>query len=148
MTPATELWAHSAEELRAGCATRAFSPPEVIDVVARRIEREQLRAGFGQLLGDGAFLVTPVAAEQPVTIASERARDRSGARFRSQVLPYTTPHDLVGFPSCAVRCGFDSRGLPVGLQVSASPWRDWEVIDLVEALWDATADVQARWPGV
>ncbi len=39
MRPATELWAQSAEELRAGYATRAFSPPEVIDALSRRIER-------------------------------------------------------------------------------------------------------------
>ncbi len=114
--------------------------------VAAAVQREQIRSDFGGLLSDGAYLVTPVAAVSPVSIASELAGGEAGADFRRQVLPYTSPHDLVGLPSCAVRCGFDEAGQPVGIQFSAAPWRDWDVIALVKAFWEATSSVQARWP--
>ncbi len=110
------------------------------------VAREQIRSDFGRLLQDGAYLLTPIAAASPPTIQSELARDESGPDFRSQVVPYTSPQDLVGLPSCAVRSGFDEAGRPIGMQFSAAPWRDWKLLALVSAFWEATSDVQARWP--
>ena len=39
-------------------------------------------------------------------------------------LSYTSPYNLTGWPSVVVRGGTSSEGLPIGVQVIASPWRE------------------------
>jgi aspartyl-tRNA(Asn)/glutamyl-tRNA(Gln) amidotransferase subunit A len=101
--------------------------------------RERLRAGFGRLLHDGALLVTPVSAVSPPT-------PDDTATLRSTVMPYTMPQNMTGFPSVAVRAGFDQHGLPIGIQITAPPWREADALRAARALYDATPEVQSRWP--
>lgn len=136
--------AHYGPDVRARLDAGARHNPQAY--VSAIAVREQIRSEFWRLLHHGAFLLTPIAAASPPTIQSELVRDGSQPDFRSQVLPYTIPQDLVGLPSCAVRCGFDEAGRPIGLQFSAAPWRDWELLALAKAFWEATPDVQSRWP--
>ncbi len=121
----------------------ALDPRRYVSAIA---DREQIRSDFGRLLSRGAFLITPVAAGPPVTIVSEMVGGETEGRFRQQVLPFTSPHDLIGLPTCAARCGFDDEGRPIGIQISAAPGRDREVLRLVQAFWEATPDIQAGWP--
>jgi aspartyl-tRNA(Asn)/glutamyl-tRNA(Gln) amidotransferase subunit A len=102
-------------------------------------EREALRARLGEMLNDGALLITPVSTVAPPT-------PEDTAKLRDTVMPYTTPQNLTGFPSCAVRTGFDGNGLPTAVQITASPWRDADVLRAARAIYDATPDVQARRP--
>ena len=37
---------------------------------------------------------------------------------------YTTPFSLAGWPAAVVRVGSSAKGLPIGVQVVARPWRD------------------------
>jgi Asp-tRNA(Asn)/Glu-tRNA(Gln) amidotransferase A subunit family amidase len=102
-------------------------------------ERETLRARLGTMLRDGALLITPVSAVAPP------APDDT-AKLRDTVMPYTTPQNLTGFPSCAVRAGFDENGLPTAVQITGAPWREADVLRAARAIYDATPGVQARWP--
>jgi amidase len=52
------------------------------------------------------------------------------------------PASLIGLPALAVPCGFDERGLPMGLQIIGAPGRDFEVLRLGQAWHRATG-----WPG-
>jgi aspartyl-tRNA(Asn)/glutamyl-tRNA(Gln) amidotransferase subunit A len=74
--------------------------------------------------------------------------DHLGApiEFRRLVMSYTVPQDLAGLPTCAIRAGFDRFGIPVGVQITGSPWTDALVLGAAHALWNATATVQERWP--
>ena len=112
-------------------------PPS--DYVRATDRRERLRSAFGRLLHDGALLITPVSAVAPPT------PDDTGT-LRSTVMPYTVPQNLTGFPSVAVRAGFDLHGLPIGIQITAPPWREADALRTARALYDATPDVQERWP--
>jgi aspartyl-tRNA(Asn)/glutamyl-tRNA(Gln) amidotransferase subunit A len=136
--------AHYGPDVRARLEVGARS--EGREYLAASRAREQIRSEFLRMLCDGAYLLTPVAAVSAPTIRSELSRDESGVDFRSQVIPYTAPQDLLGLPSCAVRCGFDDAGRPIGMQLTAAPWRDRGLLELVEALFEATAEVQASWP--
>jgi Asp-tRNA(Asn)/Glu-tRNA(Gln) amidotransferase A subunit family amidase len=98
-----------------------------------------LRANLGAMLEDGALLITPVSAVSPPT------PDDTGA-LRSTVMPYTMPQNLTGFPSVAVRAGFDPHGLPIGIQITAPPWREADALRTARALYDATPSIQQRWP--
>jgi Asp-tRNA(Asn)/Glu-tRNA(Gln) amidotransferase A subunit family amidase len=101
--------------------------------------RERFRAALGRLLHDGALLVTPVSAVAPPT-------PEGTAALRSTVMPYTMPQNLSGFPSVALRAGFDPHGLPIGIQITAPPWREADALRTARALYEATPDVQDRWP--
>jgi len=41
-----------------------------------------------------------------------------------EVVSYTTPYSLTGWPCAVVRCGSSPEGLPLGVQVVARPWQD------------------------
>jgi aspartyl-tRNA(Asn)/glutamyl-tRNA(Gln) amidotransferase subunit A len=107
-------------------------------------ERESLRPAIAGLLGDGALLVTPVSGTAPVV--AEQLGD--GLALRDAVMRYTVPQNVTGIPSCALRAGFDDLGLPVGIQISAAPWRDNEVLAAAQAFFAATPEIQSRWPAV
>ena len=66
--------------------------------------------------------------------------------FRRLVMSYTVPQDLIGLPACAVRAGFDSLGVPTAVQLTGPAWSEWRVLSAGRALFDATAEVQSRWP--
>jgi aspartyl-tRNA(Asn)/glutamyl-tRNA(Gln) amidotransferase subunit A len=42
----------------------------------------------------------------------------------AQLTRFTYPWSIAGIPAVSVPCGFDSLGLPVGLQIAAAAWRD------------------------
>lgn len=58
-------------------------------------------------------ILTPVA-ERPATVHGTD----------SGWIPYTLPFSLTGWPCVVVRAGTTSDGLPIGVQIVASPWRD------------------------
>ncbi len=37
---------------------------------------------------------------------------------------YTKPFNTCGWPASVVRCGTDTHGLPIGVQIAAHPWRE------------------------
>ena len=44
-----------------------------------------------------------------------------------------------GLPAVSVPCGFDTRGLPIGLQIVARPWHEAAVLALARQYQAATA---------
>jgi aspartyl-tRNA(Asn)/glutamyl-tRNA(Gln) amidotransferase subunit A len=109
--------------------------------------RERLRGGFARLFDEADIVVTPVSAVLPPSLGSEETPYGGGtAQFRDVTLPYSTPQDVVGLPSCAVRAGFDERGLPIGIQLAGRFGEDATVLRAAQALWETTPDVQSSWP--
>ena len=93
------------------------------------------------------MLLTPVSAGSPLPIGDETVvHDGGELTFRELVMSYTTPQDLVGLPACSVRGGFDSLGIPVGVQFTAPPWREDRVLRAAQGLFDVTPDVQSQRP--
>ncbi len=43
---------------------------------------------------------------------------------RDEVFSYTLPYSLTGWPSVIVRAGTSPEGLPLGVQITARPWRE------------------------
>jgi amidase len=58
-----------------------------------------------------------------------RYRDRDPKRF-----DYTLPFSLLGWPVVTVRAGAAKGGLPIGVQLTAKPWRDDIALSLAIAL--------------
>ncbi len=58
---------------------------------------------------------------------------------------FTIPVNLAGIPGISVPCGFDSRGLPVGLQLMAGHLQEERLIRVAFNL-EVALDLQVKWP--
>lgn len=117
--------------------------------LAASADRERVRAAFARLFLSCDVLFTPVSAGSPLPIGEETVgHEGVELTFRDLVMGYTTPQDLVGLPACSVRAGFDILGIPVGLQFTGPQWSEALVLRAAQGLFDATPDVQARWPAL
>ncbi|MCA1829825.1 MAG: hypothetical protein LC689_23145, partial [Myxococcales bacterium] len=47
---------------------------------------------------------------------------------------YTVPANLAGLPGISVRCGFDDKRLPIGLQLIGKPFDEETVLRLAHAV--------------
>ena len=63
-----------------------------------------------------ALMVSPVHAE-PALTPEELPDYYQGAS-------YTMTQNLTGWPAAVVRAGTSSKALPIGVQITAAPWRD------------------------
>jgi aspartyl-tRNA(Asn)/glutamyl-tRNA(Gln) amidotransferase subunit A len=108
----------------------------VDDYLLAAVERQRIRARFAAVFRRADVLITLAAGGQPAPI------DDEPADFRELVMPYTTPQDLAGLPTCAVRAGFDADGLPVGVQFTGPPWAEARVLRAAQAFYEATDAVQ------
>jgi aspartyl-tRNA(Asn)/glutamyl-tRNA(Gln) amidotransferase subunit A len=50
----------------------------------------------------------------------------------------TRPFNYLGLPTISIPCGFDDRGLPVGLQLAARPFAEARVLRTADAFQRAT----------
>jgi len=115
--------------------------------LAALAERQRVRAGFERLFRSCDVLITPVGAGPPLPIGEETVvHDGRELTFRELVMSYTTPQDLTGLPACSVRAGFDALGIPVGVQFTAPAWLEARVLRAAHGLFEATPEVQSRWP--
>ncbi len=110
-------------------------------------DRQRVRAGFARLFGSCDVLLTPTSAGSPLPIGQESTiHEGREVELRELVMTYTTPQDLVGLPACALRAGFDSLGIPVGVQFSGPPWSEARVLRAAQGLYEATPEIQALRP--
>jgi amidase len=87
-------------------------------------ELDDFRAGMSALLRDYDAILSPVC---------EHAALPHGTTIRDDIFPgfgYTMIHNLTGWPAAVIRRGTSPEGLPVGVQIAATPWRE----DIVLAL--------------
>lgn len=111
------------------------------DYLDAQLERDALRRSFLRVFDKVDVLVTPVTASTAPVIAAD-IEDV----LRDRVMPFTTPHDLFGLPSCTVRTGFDEAGLPVAVQVAGAPGRDALVLCAAAQLYAALPEIQSQRP--
>jgi aspartyl-tRNA(Asn)/glutamyl-tRNA(Gln) amidotransferase subunit A len=117
------------------------------DYLEGTLHREMLRAGFHRVLDQVDLVITPVTAGPPAPIGQDRVMHLGEEiEFRELVMSYTTPQDLAGLPACTVRAGFDSLGVPTAVQLTGAAWSEPRVLAAAQALFEATAQVQKRWP--
>jgi aspartyl-tRNA(Asn)/glutamyl-tRNA(Gln) amidotransferase subunit A len=102
------------------------------DYIQGRRELAQLRRTAGKLFESVDALVTPTKPIPPPKISDPRADD---------ILPTvrnTSPFNVYGWPSISIPCGFTSKGLPIGLQITGPPGGEAVVLQLAHAYEQAT----------
>ena len=96
---------------------------------------ESYRSRMQQHMARYDVLISPVNAHpaQPHPAPGE-------APFPSSDASYTEAFDLTGWPSGVVRGGTSEAGLPIGVQVTANPWREDIVLAVMSLLEQMSPD--------
>jgi Asp-tRNA(Asn)/Glu-tRNA(Gln) amidotransferase A subunit family amidase len=118
------------ERLRTGAEVTTLA------YIAGLREISELRRSTQRVFESVDALVTPTAPTPPRTISEANADPPT----KSPVLDLrnTAPFDRNGLPTISVPCGFTTRGLPIGLQISGPLGGEAVVLQLAHAYEQAT----------
>src|SRR6266480_6423203 len=107
--------------------------------IKARLKLDQLRREIPKIFARVDVLVTPTTPVPPPKASElpskfEDVMTNDGLMWRN-----TRPFNLSGLPTISIPCGFTKAGLPIGLQLSAAPWREAAVLRLAHAYEQATS---------
>jgi aspartyl-tRNA(Asn)/glutamyl-tRNA(Gln) amidotransferase subunit A len=117
------------------------------DYVAALHRRSLMRRRFLELFTRVDALLTPsvaVTAFAADTIGVE-VIDGGAVDRHLGWSPFSWPCNLTGVPAASIPCGFDSNGLPIGLQIVA-PWLREDTILRIAAAYEAASNPMSAWP--
>jgi aspartyl-tRNA(Asn)/glutamyl-tRNA(Gln) amidotransferase subunit A len=105
----------------------------ITDYIRARRVQSTLQRKFNRFFENYDILLTPTT---PVTAPPIEGPD---AVSQAPLLTrFTAPFNLTGLPAISLPCGFDSRGLPVGLQIVSAAWREAKLLQAASAYEAAT----------
>jgi len=120
-------------------------PPALLE--RSRAMEGQLRERLNRVLVDHDVLLTPTTATPPPRIG--RLEGRGGLWTLNDVIamvPYLGAFNVTGQPACSVPAGFDSAGLPRGVQLVGRPGDEATLLSLAVQIQAARPWAQQRPP--
>jgi aspartyl-tRNA(Asn)/glutamyl-tRNA(Gln) amidotransferase subunit A len=108
-----------------------------IEYVEAGYRRNSLRMSFLEIFGKVDAIVTPTVAVTAFPAGALGVDEIDGATVDRHLgwSPFSWPINLTGLPAATIPCGFDSDGLPIGLQIVA-PWLDEGLIIRIAAAFE------------
>ncbi|WP_101951144.1 amidase [Mycobacterium sp. 3519A] len=110
--------------------------------------RAVIQSHIAEALREVDLLVTPT---QPATAMKVgQSLSRIGAREESvfeMSARFCVPFNLAGLPAASVPCGFDSHGLPIGLQIIGKPFDETTVLRAADA-YQRSTDFWTKYPAI
>src|SRR3989449_4010183 len=91
--------------------------------------RTLIRRDFDRAFGSVDAVVSPTSPTTAFKLGEKL--DDPLAMYLSDV--YTVPANLAGLPGISVPCGFDSKGLPIGLQLIGRPFEEETLLRIARA---------------
>ena len=135
---------YDAETLRRIQNGASVAAPEYI---AARRQLERIRRDAECLFETVDAILTPTVVVPP-PIMDDLAREPTKLRDVEIVtLRNTRPFNVLGLPTISVLCGFTRAGLPVGLQITAAPWRE-EIVPALAHKYQQATDWHTRAPQI
>ena len=100
--------------------------------IAAKREIDLVRHRVREVFRDVDVLITPTTAIPPDTVenADPKVPPPGGV---ANSLRNTVPFDIYGLPTISVPCGFTSKGLPIGLQITANHLGEMTAISVARA---------------
>jgi aspartyl-tRNA(Asn)/glutamyl-tRNA(Gln) amidotransferase subunit A len=98
---------------------------------AQLIDRPDFCAKFNKFFEEYDLLLTPTVPVTAFEIGLYAPKQIAGVamdELRLGWTPFTFPINLTGQPAASVPCGFDSNGLPIGLQIIGKRYDDYGVL--------------------
>ena len=107
-----------------------------------------LRQFCAEALGRFDLVATPALRTRVPTLAETDidADPANWSRFMA-VSNNTRPFNYLGLPTVSIPCGFDDRGLPIGLQLAGRPFAEGRVLAAADA-YQRDTDWHARVPAL
>ncbi len=103
------------------------------EYIQGRHEQERERRRALQFFSDVDLLITPTTPIPAPAIADLRKNPEALRPAELVLLRNTRPFNVWGLPTISVPCGFTKSGLPIGLQIAGSHWREDLVLRLAYA---------------
>lgn len=97
------------------------------DTIAAHAERRELAVAWNRFFEEYDFLLTPMLAIQPFPVLKNMPDGPDGQPNR-QWSPYSSVFNLTRHPAASVPCGISREGLPIGLQIAASHFKDAAIL--------------------
>jgi aspartyl-tRNA(Asn)/glutamyl-tRNA(Gln) amidotransferase subunit A len=104
-----------------------------VDYVDARRQQQRVRADFAAAFESIDVLVAPTLPRTALALGEATSREPRQAWNRLLV-----PFNLAGLPAISIPCGFDRRGLPIGLQIAGRAWDEATVLRAARAYERAT----------
>lgn len=101
--------------------------------------RTLIKQDFEKVLADYDVIIGPTAPNTAWKIGEEQ---EPLTVYKGDSL--TCPVNLAGLPAISVPCGFDSKGLPVGLQIIGPAFQETRILQVAHALEQQTEHHKAR----
>jgi Asp-tRNA(Asn)/Glu-tRNA(Gln) amidotransferase A subunit family amidase len=101
-------------------------------IKARR-KVDEYRRSISKIFGTVDVLITPTSPVPPFKIAELLANLDDLRTKEILMLRNTRPFNILGLPTISVPCGFTKSGLPIGMQITAAPWAEANVLKLAQA---------------
>jgi aspartyl-tRNA(Asn)/glutamyl-tRNA(Gln) amidotransferase subunit A len=155
MLQAAESYAYHAEnvakspELYQAETVRRIKSGEKVsatEYIQRRREQEEARRNIRSVFFEVDVLVTPTMPMPAPTIAELKANREALRPAELRLLRNTRPFNVWGLPAISVPCGFTQGGLPIGMQIAGSHWREDLVLRVAHAYEQETAWHKRRIP--
>lgn len=91
---------------------------------AQRIRTQAMR-NFEQIYSQVDVILTPATARsaQPVPRGGYQ-NGWSDLSLDTEMMRFATPGNFVGLPAISFPCGYDSRGMPIGMQAMGNHWQE------------------------
>jgi aspartyl-tRNA(Asn)/glutamyl-tRNA(Gln) amidotransferase subunit A len=109
------------------------------DVARARVALDSYANTWNAALADCDVVVTPVAGSGPSLILDPTWVRVNNKRMslRDMAIRWNAQASLLGLPACSIPAGFDSNGIPVGVQIIGRRDEDNRVLEVAELLRDA-----------
>jgi aspartyl-tRNA(Asn)/glutamyl-tRNA(Gln) amidotransferase subunit A len=96
------------------------------------------RAVSARTFGDVDVLLMPTTTTTVLTVKNARANPQALSAENTMFANY------FGLPAVSIPCGFDTHGLPIGLQIVGKPWDDGTVLRLARQYQGTTERSRAQ----
>ncbi len=103
------------------------------DYIHHRRELETSRRSIKEVFADVDLLITPTTPMTAPAIAELTTNPDALRPAEIKLLRNTRPFNVWGLPAISIPCGFDKKGLPIGLQIAGPHWREDLVLLLAHA---------------
>jgi len=87
-------------------------------------EQQEVRRNVGLMFENIDLLVTPTVPALTGNIQELLDRPETLRPHEVELLLNTRPFNVWGLPAISLPCGFTQDGMPIGIQISAAPWRE------------------------